>query len=146
MSKWTHVVGAVRIDWIPVIQKPDLERRLGIQVHWKFEDGDLQEIKTGKGNFNVPGGSEGSLHYEISEYGTGAPWAIITIWGDLRDFGEPDEVEKIVSWLDRALGDLIIRDGIIRIEVEGKRPMIFQPKSQELKKTVFSHRFIMVAD
>lgn len=72
----------------------------------------------------LPSGSEGSLQYELHEYGNGLPWLIITIWGDLRDF---DNENIIKEWFFKTIKEIgFIRDAVLKIEVEGKEPILIQ--------------------
>lgn len=106
MSTWTHVVGAFRADGIPPMmpnRKRDIENILGLICTWE------EERPT-----TMPCGSEGSLQYKIHEYGTGLPWMVITVWGDLRDYSD---VEAIIKWWNDVLLTIGgIRDAVITVK------------------------------
>jgi len=109
LSIWTHVVGIIRFDAIPI-------------------PGCFPSIKEVGQYFNegVPEGSEGPLQFKVikyppSEYGS-VLYCKVIIWGDLRDFGLTD-VPKIIGWIERSCKKctdnyLIIRQGVIQIQVE----------------------------
>lgn len=115
MSTWTHVVGCIRIDGLPQFNrggKATVEQLLGpICTFEKWND-----------ESTLPRGSEGGLQYQIIEYDKGLPWLAIPIWGDLRDY---DSAEPIKKWWDETLAKFqIVRDGILRVAVEGQEPVI----------------------
>lgn len=119
MSVWTHVTGAIRLDGLP-------------NVHDKFTIEKIREVLGNTCTFdslygeakacNVPCGSEGSIQYHIHEYGTGLPWVVVTIWGDLRDYENVKEIEEWFLGVCRKWG--LVRQGIIEIEVEGKESVV----------------------
>lgn len=117
MSMWTHVAGIIRLDTIESSQP------LGrYSVEHAIEE-----------SFTCPPcGSEGELHvsYTRTCYGNQMPWGYVIIWGDLRDFGEQDEVQIIKDWIDRALRDLqdyaiMVRNQAVSILVEGEEEILW---------------------
>ncbi len=131
MSQWTHVAGIIRIDSMVAVMSrgPDstednLRRRLG--EIWNY---DSDYIPTS--NESTPSGSEGSIQYDIVKTGNkhSLSWGHIVIWGDLRDFDDPNE---IYDWLGNSLvtiheGGISIRDIIVSIVVEhSNQYIIFQ--------------------
>lgn len=111
MSIWTHVVGNIRVDGLPRLDR----KRFSIAKIKKI----LGPISTYEivRKTTLPCGSEGSLQYQIIEYGKGMSWIAIAIWGDLRDF---DDIEEIKDWLKNIFPKLgMIRDAAIKIQVEG---------------------------
>src|SRR3990167_5577525 len=126
MSIWTHVVGCIRVDGIPDLgaRIHTIEKILGpICTFDNWNDASI-----------LPRGSEGGLQYRIIEYHTGLPWIVIPVWGDLRDF---DDTETIKAWWDEILLKLQwIRDAVLRVQVEGREPLIWAWKfsdSEEAK-------------
>lgn len=119
MSVWTQVVGCIRIDGIPKVDREKysvnaIKEILGPIYKYDDDDDILEACK-------LPVGSEGSLQYAITEYHDGMPWVAVSIWGSLRDYS--DSVE-IVRWVEGLIETLTaqgywIRDGVLRIEVEG---------------------------
>ncbi len=117
MSIWTHVTGVVRIDGHPMLfPKAKMERLKTIL-------GPISTFDEPDDRCTIPAGSEGSLRYALIEYGSGMPWVVLVIWGDLRDF---DDASKVFMWMFDKIKeiDLPIRDGVLQIEVEGKQPII----------------------
>jgi hypothetical protein len=120
MSTWTHVVGGFRIDGMPQIipshTVQSIKDILGPMC--LFDDWD--DTST------LPRGSEGSLQYKIIEYQHGLPWIMVAIWGDLRDY---DNLKEIEDWWNATLAKFdMIRDGCLRIIVEGREPVILTNK------------------
>lgn len=114
MSTWTHVVGNIRVDDLPGITSHlrDIEKTIGPMSLWGAENDGC----------TLPQGSEGSLQYKIIEYSKGLCWITIPIWGDLRDVDSHQAIEK---WWDELMPKLgLIRDAVLRIQVEGKYPII----------------------
>jgi len=110
MSQWTHVCGCIRVDalrFLGIDEKENIERVLGHIVNY----GDSSYETT------IPCGSEGSLNYQIIENPDKSSMAAFTvpIWGDLRDYGD---VEEIKNWFKSACDKLMIRNAVINIEVE----------------------------
>lgn len=116
MSVWTHVNGSVRVDNIRgMLPEIDFPANLGKIVRWGDEDyGTI-----------VPCGSEGSLEYTIWKNPDKSHMAsyTITIFGDLRDY---DDVREVVDWLNTSFSGMMIRSGIVEIDVEGRAKCIYQ--------------------
>jgi len=106
MSQWTHVVAVICFDGI-IGLTPDPD--LGRTVSWDNEDEGAWE------RCDVPHGSEGSLNYTLREVGDGMPRFVATIWGDLRDYSDTDEIK---AYLARIVAGQMIRSGIAEINVE----------------------------
>lgn len=103
MSQWTHVAGCIRVDEICL--EPSDHLATTTKLKQKFR--------------NPPSGSEGPIHYHVVRTGKdhSLAWGLIYLWGDLRDFGDP-EVPRIFKWLNKACSGLIIRSCIVKIDVE----------------------------
>lgn len=116
MSIWTHVVGCIRVDGLPSFgnKVSELEDIIGPMCLWDS----WNEAST------LPKGSEGGLQYKVIEYGTGLPWVVIPIWGDLRNF-EYEQIETIKKWWNELMPRLDVRDAVLRIETEGHEAKIF---------------------
>ena len=121
MSIWTHVVGCIRVDGIKELgaSKINILKIIGPMSLWdKWDDSSI-----------LPSGSEGSLQYELIEYSEGLPWLSIPIWGDLRDFDDPGEIE---TWWNELLPKLgFVRDAVLLITVEGKSPIVLTNEKAE---------------
>jgi hypothetical protein len=132
MSLWTHVSGAIRFDGVVIrgnneIMLKGLRKTLGNTCNFDSPKEDWDKC-------NVPCGSEGSLQYEIYEYHTGLPWAIVPIWGDLRDFGSEEQVRQIKDWFYRVCKDWgLVRQGILQIQVGSEEGIILQYTDKEAK-------------
>ena len=137
MSQWTHVAGIIRIDSMVAVMSrgPDstednLRRRLG--EIWNY---DSDYIPTS--NESTPSGSEGSIQYDIVKTGNehSLSWGHIVIWGDLRDFDDPNE---IYDWLLNSLATINedgmgFRDVAISIDVEYQKQYIVFLEGEEQK-------------
>ena len=126
MSIWTHVIGAVRFDGLPKIG-------LAYTVHnvAMLMEGKIRVEKTGLvlDNNKIPCGSEGPLQYKIYEHANGLPWITVAIWGDLRDY---DDAVAIKKWFERVCsGWPLVRDGILRIQVEGQVAEVIEYREKE---------------
>ena len=119
MSQWTHVTGAIRIDGMPKM-RPDMynveevKKILGFTCNFDSSEENWNKC-------TVPCGSEGSIQYRIHEYDTGLLWAIITIWGDLRDYGSVEDLEKIKVWFLGVCNKWpLMRQGVLQVQTEGQ--------------------------
>ena len=129
MSKWTHLAGLVRIDYIghlvnrfqPFGEKYIIDvfkegRPMGSEIgallhvnHWK--QCDIYELKRDAVDENCEGA---------------AYWGDLSISADLRDFGEEkSDIDSVVEWFKKACVELcelykgaFIRQAILQIEVE----------------------------
>ncbi len=120
MSQWTHVSAIIRFDGIKGTT-PD-----PILGHMVSFDDPTEAWDT----CDVPCGSEGSLQYILSDIregivrftsdiGEGIVRFTAAIWGDLRDYGDENDVAEIESYLTRIVDGHIIRSGIAEIRVDG---------------------------
>lgn len=133
MSQWTHVAGLIRIDGLPFMmglnqeqERAEVQRMIGNACGY-------DDDKSKWDACNVPCGSEGSLHYcyDFTGYDEdishSAMRSAISIWGDLRDYGDK---EAIVKWFKSVVakfragdaenkGMFSIRDAVLSIEAEG---------------------------
>jgi len=118
MSLWTHVIGSIRIDGLPKINEEVYNVGVVEAVL-----GPMSTFDEPNEECTLPMGSEGSLAYRVIEYDTGLPWIVIPIWGDLRDFGKKEDINRIVEWWHKLLDTFVkkqfmIRDVVLRIEDE----------------------------
>ena len=92
MSVWTHVSGILRVDGLPAAGlMANLGKLLGTPSSRFYDD-----LGNERGS-NIPGGSEGTLQYEVIHAGDGLVWKTVAIWGDLRDFGK-GRCHEINKW------------------------------------------------
>lgn len=117
MSVWTHVAGIIRYDDLRSITPESLllfkyKKALGITCD--FEDSEeMNEL------CNVPCGTEGSLQWNLTENPHIDDLAayIVTIWGDLRDY---DDLDEIKAWFERCvIGEhFLVRNAVLHAKVE----------------------------
>ena len=113
MSQWTHLAGIVRVDSLlfsqPAGRKEEILRQIFLE--------------------KIPHGSEGPayvhVHKEIQlPEESCLRWGTVNICGDLRNFGEEEDVESVKKWFESALSRLttslvgFIRNAVLLIEVE----------------------------
>lgn len=138
MSRWTHVAGVIRYDAC-LNRETELRQLLGKTYIWENMDHmtkkerdayywDWQTTVAEGGNV-VPYGSEGSLHYQISHqdvpvdklgHTSLGPDTVVTIWGDLRDFGGKEDIDIITNWFKKITSKFLIRSAILKIDDEGQ--------------------------
>lgn len=121
MSIWTHVAGIIRVDeGTGNFDNISDLKKLFVKDIWG-------EPKEGK--CNMPCGSEESLNYSIWENPDKSSICkyTISIFGDLRDFEEP-ELPEIKQWWDDIIKKLeYVRQAIILIECEEtSEPIIYK--------------------
>ncbi|MBO7734487.1 MAG: hypothetical protein J6S67_18120 [Methanobrevibacter sp.] len=134
MSIWTHVAGVVRIDAIRFDPNdiPDFDTIFGRE--WTFDDMWDDEPAYTDSIENpdafMPCGSEGSLEKSVwvNPDRNSMSAYTITIFGDLRDYDDPD---AIVSWFKDCCKDVWVRQAIITVETEGKKPIIYNYKDKD---------------
>jgi len=127
MSQWTHVIGVVQLH--PVTQE-EVENAFGIPKTWHdMWHGTERFFRHANSAVKIPAGSEGSVVWHLQDtteksdeddawhvLGEGS---IISIEGDLRDFGETDEdVQEIAEWFIDGCKKLNPRWATLSIEVE----------------------------
>jgi hypothetical protein len=123
MSLWTHATGVIRVDGLPFspFEQYTVEK-LAEFIGESFPFKKIHKIATDAynndepyinplDNCTLPYGSEGSVDYVIHEYNTGMPWAVVTFWGDLRDYDSPEEV---IDWAKNLLDKLESSDYYVR--------------------------------
>lgn len=123
MSRWTHIAGIVRIDAMPFdgdsIWIEELSRKLGTKVTF-YSPKELWDLPRDK---KTPMGSEGGVEYlfEITGSKNSMSRGVVSIYGDLRDFGGVVDTQEIIDWLNNSFSDLhncFIRQGVVQIEDE----------------------------
>jgi hypothetical protein len=107
MSQWTHILGIVRVYKEPAIS---LSSVIGPTNLW-----DEDNFET----CSLPTGTEGSIDYFISKHPKYEHEAMITFFGDLRDFGMRD-LAGVQKWWFELLPKLgCIRDAVLSVNIEG---------------------------
>ena len=132
MSRWTHVNGIIRL-WhihLPGFRKPP--RFKVIEREFKV---------------SIPCGSEGPLAINVlRDYGGGdLNYAIVTITGDLRDYGEPQDIKNMIEWLKSTLERLkeryrvFVWDVVLHIQDEyGTEVILFMDDDEKWQLYVHS--------
>lgn len=122
MSKWTHVNGNIRFDYLPIAEDKgfveEIENVLG-KIQTYDQVGLFGEDHKNCPSSHIPCGSEGSIEYHIHKTPRGYD---VSVWGDLRDFSEHD-VPQIISWFGGIMKHefkppFFIRDAILEVRVE----------------------------
>lgn len=98
MSQWTHVAGIIRFD--------GLFGLLGMP-----EPNILQ---------GIPEGSEGPLDCKMWNNPNHSHIAARTayIFGDLRNYGDEEDIQRIIDYFERIIKDQMVRDACYTINVE----------------------------
>jgi len=128
MSQWTHVIGVVQTH--PVTQE-EVEKAFGVPKTWNDMMNHTERYyRHVQSPVRIPTGSEGTIVWHLQDTVEKADeddcWTIlgegslISIEGDLRDFGECDEdVQEIAEWFINGCKKLdSVRWGTLSIEVE----------------------------
>lgn len=130
MSIWTHVVGIIRFDGIVINGKgtpfPDCDNVVD------YDDDNEKWDKC-----NIPCGSEGSLNISYWENPDGhqlARW-VVSIWGDLRDYSNEDE---IIEYFNRITNKRSIRQACFTMYVEGgcERTFVFENEYNAFREKI----------
>ncbi len=120
MSQWTHVNGNIRIDTLrmqgmPLCRIEDVKAHMGKTFTYDDPAEKWDEC-------DVPGGSEGSLQFSFwnnPDLSSVAAYSV-SVFGDLRDFGSPEDVKLIKEWFKKVTtaDGVMVRSAILQIEVE----------------------------
>lgn len=131
MSEWTHLTGCIRIDTMP-----NIDDNIFISI-LKQKFGNTWSLKVVDSRYElctIPKGSEGSVQYNILKTGSGSSlsWGLITIWGDLRDYDDPEEIFKWIKESCNSL-DFWIRSCCVEVNVNhSKQYLIHKDKTDEI--------------
>lgn len=128
MSQWTHVVGVIQLD--PVTQE-EVENALGVPKTWNdMVNRTKRYCRHLQSSVDIPTGSEGTIVWHLQDttektkeddsWNILGEGSIISIEGDLRNFGEYDEdVQEIAKWFIKGCKKLgSPRWATLSIEVE----------------------------
>jgi len=135
MSQWTHVNGAIRYDALRI---PGLDTPFYSQAEVKEFLGNTASYDDpieAWDNCNVPCGSEGSIEFVVHENPSETSLAAfgVHVFGDLRDFGSDEDVEKIREWFKRVTttAGVMVRSAILEINVEYGDAIILRYEDKE---------------
>lgn len=105
MSQWTHVAGVIRYDAIRVLPISPAAQHLPTIFLAGIEP---------------PTGSEGPLQWAVTENPEPAALAayVTSFWGDLRDFGSPEDVQTVVDYFQATVRGHAVRQGCFTVDVE----------------------------
>ena len=96
MSIWTHVTGIIRLETGLKLDNNDIENLIGKRILYKAPKELKDEYKEHPERF-MPKGSTGSLNFHVynNQNKYELPSCIISIFGDLEDYSDTDE---IINW------------------------------------------------
>ena len=135
MSRWTHIAGVIRLDYAVFTyegQQAYVEKiKTIVGKQMKFDDETVEEEWNDAFDRPLPMGSEGSLQYEIvldnpiketdeRRFCADMPFGSVVFYGDLRDFGAIEDIEKTKAWFKSLLTneELGIRQAVLTIDDE----------------------------
>lgn len=128
MSQWTHVAAVFRVDsFRSLCEQVDFHDIMGREC--TFEElylGDSEEQRALCIEYAdhperfLPGGSEGTLEMSVWENPDSHCVAAYTVsvFGDLRDFGEKERDSILFPWFERCCGSMWVRQAFIQADVE----------------------------
>lgn len=96
MSIWTHVTGVIRLETGLKLDDNDIENLIGKRILYRAPQELKDEYKQHPKKF-MPKGSNGSLNFHVYNHENKyeLPSCIISIFGDLEDYSNTDE---IIEW------------------------------------------------
>lgn len=96
MSIWTHVTGVIRLETGLKLDNNDIENLIGKRILYRAPKELKDEYKEHPERF-MPKGSNGSLNFHVYNHDNKyeLPSCIISIFGDLEDYSNTDE---IIEW------------------------------------------------
>lgn len=130
MSQWTHVNASFRLDSFGRIEDEELINIFGKSIDFyhmdEIEYDEYWEVKD-KDKY-LPMGSEGTLEMSIWHNPNESCIAstTVSIFGDLRDYGDYEEIEKWFNKCCDAFGSIGIRQAFCQVNVEGFGTKVFQ--------------------
>ena len=131
MSQWTHVNASFRLDSFGRTEDEELINIFGKSIDFyhmdEIEYDEDWEVKD-KDKY-LPMGSEGTLEMSIWHNPNESCIAstTVSIFGDLRDYGDYEEIEKWFNkCCDAFVGSIGIRQAFCQVNVEGFGTKVFQ--------------------
>ena len=135
MSRWTHIAGTIRLDYIAFTyeEQQAYVEKIKTIVGKQMIYSDVMPEEEWNEAFNrpLPMGSEGSLQYEIvlgnpikstdeQRIDIDLTFCSVVFHGDLRDFGSTEDIEKTKAWFKSLLTieELGIRQAVLTIDDE----------------------------
>ena len=116
MSQWTHVAAIFRLNSLGGISDEEIIKVFGREVQYK----NLYDYDKSSAEKTLPMGSEGTLEMSIWHNPDKSCVAstTVSVFGDLRDYGGSEDIEKLKKWFDEVCEKLWIRNAIMQIEDE----------------------------
>lgn len=133
MSNWTHVAGIVRVDSFRGLfgKEPDFVEIFGKELLYDDPEECFDDAHKNPEKY-LPLGSEGSLNMSlwINPDPSDVASYTVSIFGDLRDHHEPDE---IIEWFKEKCSNLWVRNACITVEndLKGTRNWVYERESNE---------------
>lgn len=135
MSNWTHVAGIVRVDSLRSVfgrkHEPDFVSIFGQELDFDDSTERWEDAQANPEKY-LPLGSEGSLHMSLWINPDSSELAsyTVSIFGDLRDHQEPDE---IIEWFKACCAKVWVRNACITVENEwyGTRNWVFEHENED---------------
>lgn len=132
MSVWTHVAGIIRVDDIRMEDNlPDFDKLIGKECLFESPN-EIWDDCIKNPNDYMPCGSEGTLQKSVwinPEKSDMAAYTI-SIFGDLRDYEEP---QPIIDWFIKVCDRCgWIRQATITVETEGQETLNYVYKNKEI--------------
>ena len=137
MSQWTHVNASFRVDGVlKYLTNKEIEKVIGKPYLWEDDYDDFFDSNDNPKFKLLPRGSEGSLEYSVWNNPDDQCLALqtITVFGDLRDYSNVDELE---IWFRNVCKYLYIRQSVIQITVEHKKNVIIGYDGCKFMKQIF---------
>lgn len=164
MSQWTHFLGTVQCCGT----EEEVEKAFGKPVLWndisklgyqcgtpEYDDyyknvwyQAFKDFRLGRG---IPMGSEGSVKWKFSDthnidYDDGEDYtamgegSLIAIEGDLRDFGDEDDIQKSIDWFVKGCNAIRARLATLYINAEWGDIILIEFTWGEVSKHVLRAR------
>lgn len=132
MSVWTHVAGVIRVDDIRMKDNlPDFDKLIGKECLFESSINIWRDMENNPNDY-MPCGSEGTLQKSVwinPEKSDMAAYTI-SIFGDLRDYEEP---QPIIDWFIKVCDRFgWIRQATITVETEGQETLNYVYKNKEI--------------
>ena len=130
MSQWTHVNASFRLDSFGRTEDEELINIFGKSIDFyhmdEIEYDEDWEVKDKDKYLTM--GSEGTLEMSIWHNPNESCIAstTVSIFGDLRDYGDYEEIEKWFNKCCNAFGSIGIRQAFCQVNVEGFGTKVFQ--------------------
>lgn len=131
MSVWTHVAGVIRVDDIRLDDYlPNFDKMVGKECLFESSENIWLDMENNPNDY-MPCGSEGTLQKSVWINPKKSDMAAYTIsvFGDLRDYEEP---QPIIDWFIKVCDKLgYIRQAVITVDTEGQETLNYVYKNND---------------